>query len=128
VPLLHQRFSSGQTRLLVKRSQRPCNHGVDVVRNVYGCRNITSRSDTSFTFLVRLAYEKKNRRCYNLNTLVLKGSAYIHRSLTKSWQLFFLKGNVLLYKNFIIYTWKYIMYFTNNAFYLSYPGSIIDPG
>ncbi|PSN38678.1 hypothetical protein C0J52_08904, partial [Blattella germanica] len=70
VPLLHQRFSSGQIRLLEKRSQRPCNHGIDVVRNVYGCREITSRSDTSFTFFVGLVCEKKNRRCYNLNALV----------------------------------------------------------
>ncbi|PSN36775.1 hypothetical protein C0J52_23238 [Blattella germanica] len=60
--LLHQRLSSGQTRLLEKRSQWPCNHGVDVVKNVYGCREIPLRSDTSFTFFVRLVCEKKKSK------------------------------------------------------------------
>ena len=31
----------------------------------------------------------------------------------------FLKGN------FVIYIWKYIMYFTDNGFYMSYSESII---
>ncbi|PNF14517.1 hypothetical protein B7P43_G15648 [Cryptotermes secundus] len=47
-PLLHQQFSNGQNRLLQKRSQRPWNHGVDVVKNVYGCSEITLKSDRSF--------------------------------------------------------------------------------
>ncbi|PNF43060.1 hypothetical protein B7P43_G04742 [Cryptotermes secundus] len=51
-PLLHQQFSSGQNRLLQKRSQRPWNHGVDVVKNVYGYREITLKSDRSFKFFV----------------------------------------------------------------------------
>ncbi|PSN52237.1 hypothetical protein C0J52_14702 [Blattella germanica] len=34
-------------------------------------QEITSRSDTSFTFFVRLVCDKKNRSCYNLNALVL---------------------------------------------------------
>ncbi|PNF20988.1 hypothetical protein B7P43_G09499 [Cryptotermes secundus] len=51
-PLLHQQFSSGQNRLLQKRSQQPWNHGIDVVKNVYGCREITLKSDRSFKFFV----------------------------------------------------------------------------
>ncbi|PNF33235.1 hypothetical protein B7P43_G11385 [Cryptotermes secundus] len=51
-PLLHQQFSSGQNRLLQKRSQRPWNHGVHIEKNVYGCREITLKSDRSFKFFV----------------------------------------------------------------------------
>ncbi|PSN41941.1 hypothetical protein C0J52_06422, partial [Blattella germanica] len=42
------RFSSGQNRLLQKLSLLPWNHGVDVVKNVYVCREITLRSNASF--------------------------------------------------------------------------------
>ncbi|PNF22849.1 hypothetical protein B7P43_G17938 [Cryptotermes secundus] len=55
----HRRFSSGQNRLLQKRSQRPWNHGVDVVKNVHGCREITLKSDRSFKFLYDYCVRKK---------------------------------------------------------------------
>ncbi|PNF25730.1 hypothetical protein B7P43_G14154 [Cryptotermes secundus] len=42
-PLLHQQFSSGQNRPLQKRSQRPWNHGVDVVKNACSCREIVEK-------------------------------------------------------------------------------------
>ncbi|PNF15501.1 hypothetical protein B7P43_G17002 [Cryptotermes secundus] len=51
-PLLHQQFSSGQNRLLQKRSQRPWNHGINVVKNVHDCRDITLKSDRRFKFFV----------------------------------------------------------------------------
>ncbi|PSN44309.1 hypothetical protein C0J52_09288, partial [Blattella germanica] len=46
--LLLQRFSSGQNRLLKKPSPLPWNHSVDVAKNVYVCRAITSRSNANF--------------------------------------------------------------------------------
>jgi hypothetical protein len=75
VPLLHQRFSSGQNRLLQKRSQRPWNHGIDVVKNVYGCREITLKSDRSFKFFVWLLCEKK------IETLELERTSYYYNWL-----------------------------------------------
>ena len=51
VPLLQQRFSSGQNEPLKKRLLRPCNRSVSVVKNVYVYRVITLRNDCSFCFL-----------------------------------------------------------------------------
>ncbi|PSN55288.1 hypothetical protein C0J52_01791 [Blattella germanica] len=53
-PLLHQQFSSGQNRLLEKRSQRQWHHGEDIVKNVYVYRGIMWRSDKSFRIFAHL--------------------------------------------------------------------------
>jgi len=56
VPLLQQRFSSGQNEPLKKRFLRPCNRGVSIVKNVYVYRVITLSNDCIFSFLGRVIF------------------------------------------------------------------------
>ena len=51
VPLLQQQFSSAHNEPLKKHLLRPCNQGVNVVKNVYVYRVITLRNDCIFSFL-----------------------------------------------------------------------------
>ena len=51
IPLLQQRFSSGQNKPLKKRLLRPYSRGISIVKNMYVYRVITLRNDCIFSFL-----------------------------------------------------------------------------